>query len=247
MQSVHPSSLHQQRGFTLVELSVILVIIGLIVSGVLVGQALIAAAKVRKQLVQLEEFDAAMTAFQAKFYCVPGDCKADSGALNAAGDGNGLIDYDVTWSATLESALAPAQMTGQGMIAGNYVPGAVFSTTMIPTAVQGGQIMFGSTGTTNQSVLAEWGGNAPLTTAPSVSANAASAIDAKRDDGNPLTGFVRAITGGNTDPFDTTSLAGANVALGTGLPADCLTSAATGIYNLGSDFAICLLRIRING
>ena len=46
--------LYQERGFTLIELSIVLVIIGLIVGGVLVGQDLIRAAQVRATISQIE-------------------------------------------------------------------------------------------------------------------------------------------------------------------------------------------------
>ena len=54
-------------GFTLVELSIVLVIIGLIVGGVLVGQDLIQAARIRATVAQLEKFDAGATTFLAKY------------------------------------------------------------------------------------------------------------------------------------------------------------------------------------
>ncbi len=48
---------NQQSGFTLIELSIVLVLIGLIVGGVLVGQDLIRAAKLRAQIGQIEKFN----------------------------------------------------------------------------------------------------------------------------------------------------------------------------------------------
>ncbi len=93
-----------RQGFTLVELYIVLVIIGLIVGGVLTGQALIAAAKVRAQMTQLDQYDAAINTFRAKYDCLPGDCanapsSQASGAGSTVGDGN--IDYTATWIATL--------------------------------------------------------------------------------------------------------------------------------------------------
>ena len=59
--------------FTLIELSIVLVIIGLIVGGVLVGQDLIAAAKNRKQLSELQKYSAAIQTFRLKYNALPGD------------------------------------------------------------------------------------------------------------------------------------------------------------------------------
>ena len=73
-------------GFTLIELSVVLVIIGLIVGGVLVGRDLIHAAELRSVVSQLEQFETAVGAFRLKFNCLPGDCvNADAFGFADAG------------------------------------------------------------------------------------------------------------------------------------------------------------------
>ena len=53
--------------FTLIEMSIVLVIIGLIVGGVLVGQDLIRAAYVRAQVSQIEKFNTALNTFYGKY------------------------------------------------------------------------------------------------------------------------------------------------------------------------------------
>ena len=60
-------------GFTLIELSIVLVIVGLLVGGVLVGQDLIRAAKIRSQIGQIEQFTLASQAFRLKYDSKPGD------------------------------------------------------------------------------------------------------------------------------------------------------------------------------
>ena len=65
---------HNQRGFTLVELSIVLVIIGLIVGGVLVGRDMIQAAQLRDVVKQIEYYNTAVMTFKIKYSCLPGDC-----------------------------------------------------------------------------------------------------------------------------------------------------------------------------
>jgi prepilin-type N-terminal cleavage/methylation domain-containing protein len=73
-------NLIQQAGFTLIELSIVLVIIGLIVGGVLVGQDLIKAAEIRATISQYEKYNAAMNTFRTKYNGMPGDLSAISQA-----------------------------------------------------------------------------------------------------------------------------------------------------------------------
>ena len=68
------------KGFTLIELSIALVIIGLVVGGVLVGQDLIRAAKVRSTVSDIEKFNTAAFTFRSKYNHYPGDIPASNAA-----------------------------------------------------------------------------------------------------------------------------------------------------------------------
>jgi len=63
----------QKRGFTLIELSIVLVIIGLIVGGILVGKDLIQAAQVRAMVSQYRNYVTSVNTFRSKFNALPGD------------------------------------------------------------------------------------------------------------------------------------------------------------------------------
>ncbi len=96
----------KQNGFTLIELSIVLVIIGLIVGGIMTGKLLIQQAEVRAAASQLQKFEASYNAFRLKYNCIVGDCPnatdffgnsytASPGnctELLGNGNGNGLID-----------------------------------------------------------------------------------------------------------------------------------------------------------
>jgi prepilin-type N-terminal cleavage/methylation domain-containing protein len=115
------------KGFTLIELSIVLVIIGLIVGGVLVGQDLIKAAKIRSQINQFNEYEIAYSTFQLKYNCIAGDCINATqffGYTTNNGDGNGLIDTDIktsydysaTWSGSTEIWFAFQHLGLSGML-----------------------------------------------------------------------------------------------------------------------------------
>lgn len=86
-------------GFTLIELSIVLVIIGLIVGGILVGRDLISAAEVRAQVSQIEKFQQAVNTFKGKYGSIPGDI-SDRDATNF---GLATLGSNVTASGILES------------------------------------------------------------------------------------------------------------------------------------------------
>lgn len=81
-------------GFTLVELSIVLVIIGFLAAGILVGRDLINAAEIRGTISQIEQYKTAVNTFRSKYNCLPGDCAQASqyelGGIN--GNGNGFLD-----------------------------------------------------------------------------------------------------------------------------------------------------------
>jgi len=95
-------------GFTLVEISIILVIIGLIVGGVITGQDLIRQSRLQKLIHHIEEYRIATYAFNDKFDYFPGDipnawdywgtkCVPGTGsAVWCNGDGDGDINYNLT-------------------------------------------------------------------------------------------------------------------------------------------------------
>ena len=91
-----------ERGFTLIELSIVLVIIGFIVGGILVGKDLINSAATRQQIAQITQFQSAVYTFKGKYDGqIPGDMSKSEAAMygfttrsgiQGRGDNNGLIE-----------------------------------------------------------------------------------------------------------------------------------------------------------
>ena len=84
----------KQRGFTLVEMGMVLAIIGFILTGILGGQSLIRSARVNDVVAIVEDLRTASTLFKQRFNYLPGDFPAEAGDIPGVlmtGDGNGLF------------------------------------------------------------------------------------------------------------------------------------------------------------
>ncbi|ENO89216.1 prepilin-type N-terminal cleavage/methylation domain-containing protein [Thauera linaloolentis] len=100
----------RQQGFTLVEIAIVLLIVGLLLGGVLKGQELIDSAKVKNLAQDFRTLPTLVHAYQDRFRALPGDdararlhlCP-DSGECTGQGDGNGVIDGNWDDAADSES------------------------------------------------------------------------------------------------------------------------------------------------
>lgn len=109
----------KESGFTLVELAIVLVIIGLIIGGVLVGQDLIKAAEIRATVSQIEGYNAAVNTFRTKYKGVPGDIRNIESFFDTAaawpdlhnGDGDRQIEV---CDAAVEDCLAADELIAVG-------------------------------------------------------------------------------------------------------------------------------------
>lgn len=206
-----------QKGFTLVELAIVLVIIGLIVSGVLVGQDLIKAAELRATLRQHQEFQVAVNTFIGKYNGIPGDINGTkygltggcTGAANL-GDGNGLLT-DVNGVILLHSGeiscfWANLTTSGKELIKGVFDghEGAASGPNNDTVGENMPKLKFGATGwgvfndgTSNWFTTGVVGADAAdlyVSTTDFVPLEA-SDLDSKIDDGVPTTGNLQTVNG----------------------------------------------------
>ena len=99
----------KKSGFSLVELSIVLVILGLLTGGILGGQSLIRAAELRSLSSDLSRYSAAYNTFRDKYFAYPGDMTNATAFWGSAG-GNGS---DATCNAAI-SAASKAVCNGNG-------------------------------------------------------------------------------------------------------------------------------------
>jgi prepilin-type N-terminal cleavage/methylation domain-containing protein len=189
-----------QLGFTLVEIAIVLVIIGLLLGGILKGQEMITQAKVKNVAADFSGVSAGYLGFQDRYRALPGD---DGGAAArwatapAAVSGNGNGQVAGTYNADCAAATPPESCQWWDHLRrAGFLQGAGARQ---PSNALGGLVgvQVGDAGATIGPVLgADASGTGGFSGLILCSANLpdkiALAIDAQLDDGVPSTGSVRA-------------------------------------------------------
>ncbi|MEP7260868.1 MAG: prepilin-type N-terminal cleavage/methylation domain-containing protein [Usitatibacter sp.] len=189
----------QQSGFTLVEIAIVLVIIGLLLGGILKGQELINSAKVKNIANDFRVIPTYIYAYQDKFKSLPGDDAAvathiTGSTLSTVGPtGNGVING--AWNAAAgsgeESALFWQHVRLANLASG---PTDVTDATYLPTNATGGKIGLSSaTSTTTQ--IQGMTGTYQICSA-GILGKFAKQLDIQMDDGNTSTGSMRTVADG---------------------------------------------------
>ena len=189
---------HQQSGFTLVEIAIVLVIIGLLLGGVLKGQELINSAKAKSYAQDFRTIQAALYGFQDRFKGIPGDLAgantkitgatlATTPAASPAGNGNIGGTWDTTTD-TDESCLAWQHMRLAGFLAGSTTVSCAAGSAYLQTNADGGRIGISSTMQMTAPTAMTGSYNICST---GVLGKIAKQLDTQLDDGNTATGSFR--------------------------------------------------------
>jgi prepilin-type N-terminal cleavage/methylation domain-containing protein len=209
-----------QGGFTLVEIAIVLVIIGLLLGGILKGQEMITQAKIKNVIADISGVSAAMYGYQDRYRALPGDDKLAARWTGAtAGDGDGVIGGTYTAAAPAESVLFWDHLRRAGFISGGSGTDNPFN------AVNGKMGVQTSDGTAPGSVTFKAGVLSDGADPPAIptvftslllcSANLpdkiAISVDAQMDDGDGKNGNVRAAKQDSPNPTSLKTAADAYV------------------------------------
>ncbi|MDR3424868.1 MAG: prepilin-type N-terminal cleavage/methylation domain-containing protein [Alphaproteobacteria bacterium] len=183
----------RNAGFTLVELSIVLVIIGLIIGGVLTGRQIMQNAQVTNVINSIQAYEAQFQTYTQNYGAMPGDdalastTRFPSAGIPASGNGNGTLEgsFDNTPTTSGTENYAETNLLWADLRAAGLVKGAGTDASQ-PVNPFGGIYGFqhgAFNGVFTTNVLCLNG----------VPGDAASAIDSRLDDGVSNSGSIQAM------------------------------------------------------
>ncbi len=198
-----------KKAFSIFELSIVILIIGLISAGILTGNSLVKQARFKKLIDEYQQLNNSFINFQTKYNYFPGDyseaynqwgsdCGTDGDVNNNAANCNGDGDYKIEWSG--ESYRAWQHLELGGFINGSYSGLAATSPNNFQlNSIQDGvfdRLVTGAGSSTN-GIAADGGSNQPLFLMRNTNGNALLTtkelylFDKKFDDGLAYQGKIR--------------------------------------------------------
>ena len=242
----------RQKGFTLVEIAIVLIIIGLLLGGILKGQELINSARVRNLADQNAAVQTAYYGFIDRYRQVPGDWLATEATraigktvntpASGSGVGNGRVDNNFAEAAAVWEQLARAEFLSGGFTPPTRAPDSeeAYAKNVPLNAFNGPLIL-----TQNQSYTdddATPPARLNLHLGRNIPVNIARELDVKIDDGLPNTGSLRltrrqSLGAKFTNNFASNFAACSSTAAAT--PANGNGKRATDIYDIADDAQDC--------
>jgi prepilin-type N-terminal cleavage/methylation domain-containing protein len=211
---MHARQLQEKyNGFSLVEMSIVIVVIGLILAGIVKGKVIVDNAKISALVAEFNTYKSAVNSFYAKYNALPGDFSEASaywtGANTVNGNGDGKISFQNA-SGAYEGYQAWQHLSNENMVSllltGTQTTGQALLDVDVPKSKLGGGYFFNygfGTGLTLSNVLvlgtpiASSGNAYPalLSVDGALTPKQAYNIDTKIDDANPYEGAVQATEG----------------------------------------------------
>ena len=208
----------QTKGFTLVELSIVLVIIGLLIGGILIGQSMIETAKVNRFISEVQQYEIAAKNYKSRFRYFPGDhptaydifgsdCGIDNDPATASWNGcNGNGDHKLSSGNYTETSSFWYHLSQSGLLgktrfgimyaasassqaAGSTIPLFSLDENLVGTAFSNSSWLYGNA-PSSYGTNGIWFGVCYIGGCDPyyLSVSLTRAIDAKADDGKPGTG-----------------------------------------------------------
>jgi prepilin-type N-terminal cleavage/methylation domain-containing protein len=194
-----------QSGFTLIEIAIVLVIIGLLLAGVLKGQELINSAKVKNLATDFKNIPLFIYGYQDKYKALPGDdanvathlgtgATACSPASTTCNPGDGIIEGGWKDSTTASESY----VFWQHVRLAGLAPGATDTAAAdyLPRNTVGGQL--GITSAASSPITGLKGSY--IICSDAIAGKFAKQLDTTLDDGNTATGSLQVIAAGTTTP-----------------------------------------------
>lgn len=224
---------HKQSGFTLVEIAIVLVIIGLLLGGILKGQEMITQAKIKNVMADFSGISAAYHGYQDRYRAIPGDDPAANrwpgGFVATSGTaGNGVVSgtYNNACPVTMAANAPETCHFWHHLRLAGFVSGSggtqPFNALTGMIGVQTGDGAGAATLLDAQATPQGFSGL--IICSANIPDKIAIAVDTQMDDGTPNTGTVRAI-----------QQAAPNPSIGTAQPALATPYVETG----GNIYAMC--------
>jgi prepilin-type N-terminal cleavage/methylation domain-containing protein len=251
------------KGFTLVELAIVIVVLGILASAVVTGQSIIRSANIRAEIKNMTDMQTAVRAFELEFDDIPGDmedaydyfgdeCGTDNDdpRTGCNGDGDKCIDQNISTnchtgggSFSSDERRAMVHLAVSGIMPdiehtiSRDLTGCIIGQTLPESPVESG-IYFLHSNTINKIYIKTAGGTVPGCifdiNEGYLSPKDAKSIDEKIDEGNGRRGIYQARFGKYKNPsFPDGQFDGA----------DCMDS--SGNYNLSEDGVTCQIRFKI--